>query len=283
MPRAFFVSDLHGQIPRYEKLWEKMLSEAPEAVFFGGDLFPHDMARLPAGLNHFSVDYLRPQLEKLKAEMNERYPAMLLIPGNDDARAEEDLLLEMEKDGLLHYLVMRKVDVMGYTIAGYPFVPPTPFLRKDWEKYDVSRYVDPGCVPPTEGHRTKAPDYDPGYDTIAKDLQILSKGMVAEKSIFLFHSPPYQSKLDRAALDHQFVDHVPLDVHVGSIAIQRFLQSFPAHLSLHGHIHESSRLTGHWKDRIGETICLGAAWDGPELALISFDTEKPEEALRLLI
>jgi len=31
-------------------------------------------------------------------------------------------------------------------------VPPTPFLLKDWEKYDVSAYVDPGCVSPEEGY-----------------------------------------------------------------------------------------------------------------------------------
>lgn len=283
MPLAFFVSDLHGKISRYKKLWNLIHEEKPDMVLFGGDLFPHDMARLPEGMQNFLGDYLQPHLEKLRLEMQEDYPAVFLIPGNDDARAEEEGLMQMEADGQIQYLVQKKVEVSGLMLAGYPFVPPTPFLRKDWEKYDVSRYVDPGCVPPTEGHRTLAPDYDPEYDTIAKDLTMLSQGMVAERSIFLFHSPPYQTKLDRAALDHQFIDHVPLDVHVGSIAIRRFLEAFQPRLSLHGHIHESSRLTGSWKDRIGETYCFTAAWDGPELALLSFDTEKPAEAIRRLI
>jgi len=44
-------------------------------------------------------------------------------------------------------------------------------------------------------------------------------------------------------------------------------------VTLHGHVHESARLTGAWQDRIGRTVCLSAAHDGPELALVRFDLE----------
>jgi len=40
----------------------------------------------------------------------------------------------------------------------------------------------------------------------------------------VLHSPPYDTGLDRAALDGRSVDHAPLDVHVGSIAIRRFIE-----------------------------------------------------------
>ena len=76
------------------------------------------------------------------------------------------------------------------------------------------------------------------------------------------------------------VDHVPLDVHVGSIAVRRFIEARQPRLTLHGHVHESARLTGSWRDRIGRTLMLGAAHDGPELALVRFDLERPGAALR---
>jgi Icc-related predicted phosphoesterase len=98
----------------------------------------------------------------------------------------------------------------------------------------------------------------------------------------LFHSPPYQTKLDRAALDGKMVDHVPVDVHVGSIAIRRLIEARQPLVTLHGHIHESAELTGSWKDRIGRTHIFSAAHAGPELALVRFDTDDLEQATREL-
>ena len=133
-------------------------------------------------------------------------------------------------------------------------MPPTPFRLKDWERYDVSRFVDPGCIPPTEGVRTMDTGEDIEYCTIMQDLQELAGDDDLENAIFLFHSPPYQTMLDRAALDGMMVDHVPLDLHVGSIAIRRFIEERQPLITLHGHIHESTRLTGSWREQIGRKI-----------------------------
>jgi len=54
-------------------------------------------------------------------------------------------------------------------------------------------------------------------------------------------------------------------------------------ITLHGHVHESSDLTGSWQDRIGKTHLFSAAYHGPELALITFDLEDPRKAVRLLL
>jgi len=75
---------------------------------------------------------------------------------------------------------------------------------------------------------------------------------------------------------------VPMDAHVGSIAVRRFIEARQPLLTLHGHVHESSRLTGCWRERIGGSHCFSAAWDGPELALVAFDLEELEAAERLL-
>jgi len=91
------------------------------------------------------------------------------------------------------------------------------------------------------------------------------------------------TNLDRAALDGKMVDHVPLDVHIGSIAIRRFIEKRQPLLTLHGHVHESAGLTGNWRDKIGRTPCLSAAHDGPELALVKFALEDIEHAERELL
>jgi Icc-related predicted phosphoesterase len=99
----------------------------------------------------------------------------------------------------------------------------------------------------------------------------------------LFHAPPHDTELDRAALDGRRIDHAPLDVHVGSIAIRRFIERRQPRITLHGHVHESARLTGSWRATIGATHCLSAAHDGPELALVRFDPERPADATRELL
>jgi Icc-related predicted phosphoesterase len=121
------------------------------------------------------------------------------------------------------------------------------------------------------------------YTTIAEDLEKLAGQDDLEKAIFLFHSPPYKCKLDRAALDGKMIDYVPLDVHIGSIAIQRFIENKQPLITLHGHVHESTRLTASWQDRFDRTVSFNAAHDGQELSLIRFDPSCPEKASRELI
>jgi len=63
----------------------------------------------------------------------------------------------------------------------------------------------------------------------------------------------------------------------------RFIEQGQPLVTLHGHIHESARLTGSWRDRIVRTHLFGAAHDGAELALVRFDLEDPDSAMRQLL
>jgi Icc-related predicted phosphoesterase len=163
-------------------------------------------------------------------------------------------------------------------------VPPTPFALKDWERWDVSRHLEPGCVTLEEGLRTVAADpSEVRYGTIVRDLAALTGEEDLARAVMLFHAPPYRTDLDRAALDGRTFEHVPLDVHIGSIAIRRFIEDRQPLVTLHGHVHESARITGSWRERIGRTWCFSAAHDGPELALVRFDLEDPASATRELI
>jgi len=282
MTNCFFVSDLHGKIERYQKLFSLIEHEKPLAVFFGGDLLPH-MMRKSAKYDDFVLDFLFPQLRELQKNMADRYPEIFLILGNDDPRIEEERFMEAGSSGLFQYINQKKAYLGKHPVFGYCFVPPTPFQLKDWEKYDVSRYVDPGCVHPTEGFRTKEPAWDPRFATIKNDLDELTLNQDVANAIFLFHSPPYQTSLDRAALDGKMIDHVPMDVHVGSIAIQRFIEEKQPLITLHGHIHESTRLTGQWSQKIGKTLSCNASHDGSELSVIKFNPDNLQAISRLII
>ena len=281
--RAFFVADLHGKIPRYEKLFKAIEDEKPGAVFIGGDILPHLDPPDFSG-ERFMKGYFLSELEELKDKLGSEYPPIFVILGNDDGKQDEQLLIDADEQSLVVYIHGRRVELSRWQVFGYAYVPPTPFRLKDWEKYDVSRYVDIGAVSPEEGTRSvPADEHELKFGTIKKDLDKLTDRLDLENAIFLFHSPPYRSKLDRADLDGARIDHAPLDVHVGSIAISRFIRKRQPLLTMHGHVHESARLTGSWKEKIGRTVALSAAHGGPELALVRFDIRNPAEAERELI
>jgi Icc-related predicted phosphoesterase len=282
-----FASDLHGRADRYEKLWRAVESETPEAVFLGGDLLPSGMmgwASADPGHRDFINDFLRPGFDDVRNRLGKRYPTVFLVLGNDDGRFEEAVLLDVAATGLWTYAHNRTYSLSNYLVFGYAYVPPTPFRWKDWERYDVSRYVPPGCVSPEEGGRSvPRPENEIRYSTIQKDLAALAGDRNLDDAVFLFHTPPHETNLDRVANDGKMVDHVPLDLHVGSIAVRRFIEQRQPHVTLHGHVHESARLTGSWRDRIGRTHLFGAAHDGAELALVRFDLEDPGSATRRLL
>jgi len=277
-----FVSDLHGKIERYESLFQILLNETPDVVFLGGDLLPNHFA-INSNMEEFVKNKIFSNIKNTLDETSKKIRFFIIL-GNDDPRIYEYLFEDADRKGLIDYVHNKTVNYGNRHITGYSYVPPTPFKLKDWEKYDISRHVDVGAISPEEGVRTiDVSKTEIRYSTITEDLELLSKNAPVERTIFLFHSPPYKSYLDRAALDGKMVDHAPLDVNVGSIAIQRFIKKKQPFLTLHGHIHESARITGHWKERFGGTYSFTAAHDGPELALVRFETEDLENASRELI
>ena len=276
-----FVSDLHGNKKRYNSLFKIIEKEKPDGVFIGGDILPGGFG-MNVDIDNFLQDVFLSKVSRLKRSgIKTRFFTIL---GNDDPRVYESILKDAEKDNLIEYVHNHTVQFGDFFVTSYSYVPPTPFRLKDWEKYDVSQYVDVGAISPEKGVRTIDVSEDKiRYSTIAEDLKKLSKNAPVEKTIFLFHSPPYNSYLDRADLDEKIVDLAPVDVHVGSIAIQRFIKKKQPLLTLHGHVHESTRITGYWKEKFGKTHSFNAAHDGSELALVRFRTDDLENATRVLI
>lgn len=278
--KAICLSDVHGNDVKYRKLCTYIKQNLPVAVFIAGDILPNYYVTEPI---EFIENTLQPLLSELKDEINEQYPDIFLITGNDDAAISCEHLRYLELKGLIRFPNKLVINQPGYSVLGYPFVPPTPFLLKDWEKYDVSRYLPRDTVSPEDGIRTvEIPANMKKYTTIKDDLDELSKDVGDfSKSICLFHSPPVETNLDKIYGSGINGDKVILSV--GSYAIRKFIEKHQPLVTIHGHIHESTDITGNWQDRIGETFCFNAANSGSGLALIEFDTKFPENAVRVVI
>ncbi len=278
--KAIFVSDLHGNETKYIKLCSYLKQNIPDAVFIGGDVLPNYYV---TNSIEFIKDFLKPLLTDLKDVMGINYPDIYLITGNDDAAISCEYFAKLEDNGLIHFINSITVNKEGYSVTGYPYIPPTPFLLKDGEKYDISQFVPRGTVSPEEGMRTvEIPLNIIKHSSIKNDLEELSNEINDfNKTIILFHSPPYETNLDK--MIGKNINGMNEIISVGSIAIRRFIEKYQPLITMHGHIHESTEITGNWQDKIGETYSYSASHSGHELALIEFDTANPGDAKRVLI
>ena len=279
MNLCFFVSDLHGKLSRYEALFKRIKKEKPDFVFIGGDLLPHRSFKTlnTTGEGNFFTDYLLPKLSKLRDKLDCNYPEIFLIPGNDDFKSDFPSAVEGENQSLWRNIHNQCVVIGKYRLYGYACVPPTPFRNKDWDRYDISKTLAPGCIAPQDGYHSVPPDHDPANDTIEQDIRKLVKDDDLEYGIFLFHSPPYGTSLDMALTGNAGFEHV------GSKAIREFIENRQPYLTLHGHIHESAEISGTWKQIIGRTPMLSAAHNGPELSLIKFVLHDVRSVVRILV
>ena len=193
MTPCLFCSDLHGRPDRYEKLFQEIESQRPAGVFLGGDLLPGLLAAFGTGEEEgdFVGDLLVAGFERLRERLGDDYPRVFLILGNDDLRSVEAVLKDVEARGLWSYAHGRRLELRGFDVYGYSFVPPTPFLLKDWERYDVSRLRRPGLRLAGGGatlRRDRSPERrgwrpSEGPRALAGDRDL-------SRAVFLFHTPP---------------------------------------------------------------------------------------------
>ena len=107
--------------------------------------------------------------------------------------------------------------------------------------------------------------------TIAEALAELASLTPAEDTIHVLHSPARDCACDCIAAG----------VHVGSRAIRAYIDARQPKLVLSGHIHESPRVSGAWRDRIGRTPVVNPGQFGqPRLCGVWFDPADPDATLR---
>jgi len=78
----------------------------------------------------------------------------------------------------------------------------------------------------------------------------------------------------------KFIDYA-IKVKADSIIIE---ENQP-YLTLHGHIHETVDISGSFKDRIGDTLCLSVGNHDTrnELSILTFDLNNPEDVVREIV
>ena len=284
--KVLYTSDLHGEIHLYQDLLSLAVSSLSEMMVIGGDLLPsfpptrryEDM--IP-NQKTFTTQFLSPFFKKMLETTS--IQQIFLIPGNWDLdylslfRQATEGIVDLNQKG--HRLKN------GYELIGYPFVPPTPFRPKNYEKMD-----DPEAPWP----RQKNPSYilssdqtdqltpiDPYLylrkrETIEEDLDRLSKPLNPKRTVYIMHSPPFGTRLD----------FIQGGKSTGSRSIKAFVEKNQPLLTLHGHIHESPELSGAYVDRIGETLSINpgqSAWSGRDimkLDAVTFQMENIEGTLR---
>ena len=273
MSEWFFTSDLHGQGDLYEQVVALAAAHRPSAVLIGGDLGPH--ATGAPGVRHQRV-FLEGFLVEFARRLREASPGveLALLMGNDDWAANLDVL-EHHHGSLWHALHGRAVTLHGHAVAGSSYVPITPFTIKDWERWEDGGDETP---PRPTGWRSDAHGVqDFTFDaadrspTIAEALAELASLTPAEDTIHVLHSPARDCACDCIAAG----------VHVGSRAIRAYIEARQPKLVLSGHIHESPRVSGAWRDRIGRTPVVNPGQFGqPRLCGVWFDPADPDATLR---
>lgn len=273
MSQWLFTSDLHGQGALYEQVVAFAAAERPEVVLLGGDLGPH--ANGAPGVQHQRV-FLEGFLVEFARRLREAVPGveLALLFGNDDWAANQDVL-ERHHGTLWQALHGRAVRLHGHWVAGSSWVPITPFAMKDWERWEDGLEESParlhGSLSGPEGVREFRFDPDRRSPTIAEALAALAELSPPAATIHVLHSPPRDTACDV----------IMTKQHVGSRATRAYIEQHQPPLVLSGHIHESPRMSGAWRDTVGvSTVVNPGQFGSPRLCGVWFDPGSPATTLR---
>ena len=283
--KLLYTSDLHGEISLYQDLSALANSSSAEVIALGGDLLPsfppskryEDM--IP-NQRIFIDEFLLPFFKKIL--VTTPVTQIVLIPGNWDVGYP--YLFRDVTEGIIDLSQKKYRLKNGYELIGYPFIPPSPFRPKDYEKMDDPETPWPPQKNPSYIRGSEQPDHllpiDPHVylrerGTIGEDLNRLAKPMNYKKAIYIMHSPPFGTRLDLIQGGNP----------AGSRSIKTFIEANQPLLTLHGHIHESPQLSGTYLDRIGETLSINpgqfvfSGRNPAKLHALTFEMEKIEETL----
>ena len=271
-----YTSDLHGNKEHYQELFELAEQRKAQTIIIGGDMLPIQgpfKSSLQEQRN-FIFSYLEPKIQDFRSRAPQTTIYAML--GNDDWQASNVHLGILVAKGALRLLHGEKHELgSGYELVGYAHVPPTPFTIKDGERRDLQKdVVDQqrctACV--SQGAKIVVVDprrYLASVMSIEEELEELPTARDYRKTVYVMHSPPFRTNLDRL-FDGRWI---------GSQAIRAFVEKYQPYLTLHGHIHESSEISGTYWDRIGETICINPGQSTEELYAVVFELEDITETI----
>jgi len=173
--------------------------------------------RLEQVMREQMVARMEQWMEQLVSRVDLKKVTVVVMPGNDDDPAIDEVIKKYRDAGVL-WPLDGPVEVAGFQVASLAHVNPTP-----WNT-------------PREGTE--------------EQLEKLIEEQVSQledprRSIFNFHAPPYGTSLDLAPKLKP--DLTPVMgpggvemVHVGSKAVAEAIRRYRPVIGLHGHVHESA-------------------------------------------
>lgn len=161
---------------------------------------------------------LKAFMDKAEERLKPLGAHIYLMAGNDDYEEVADYLAGMSSGA---YSTITDIDgriteIGGYSFLGYGYSNKTP-----WDS-------------PRERSE----------EALFKDLDRLAKGADPKRSVFVIHSPPYGTKIDRApeltSDKRQKISAGYMATKaVGSTATREIIEKYAPIAGLHGHIHEA--------------------------------------------
>ena len=134
--RVLFVTDLHGNKWKYERLLEAAKEFRADVVINGGDMLPWNNDPFRQG--EFITNYLDDHF----AWFNSAGIYYLCYPGNDDLRIFDKLFEETsDKYPFVISLAQRKFEFGSCEFIGMNWVNDYPFRLKDRCRMDTDKYV----------------------------------------------------------------------------------------------------------------------------------------------
>jgi Icc-related predicted phosphoesterase len=246
--RLLYVTDLHGWSGGYERIAAVAQEEGITTVVNGGDMFPHGRDLISVQ-RRFIGGYLGPYLERLGAAGTSYYGML----GNDDCCAVLPDWLDLVKTVPgLHDLTEGWLPLAdGLAICGCNYIPDPPFRLKDWSVLDTRDYRRPPQHPDplvSRGDKLELIGDIEAFFKARPTLEELLDGIAAqaldwERAVVVCHAPPRGTGLG----------NISADTDVGSAAVRAWIRKYQPLLTLHGHIHESPRITGIDTVKIGRT------------------------------
>jgi Icc-related predicted phosphoesterase len=173
-------------------------------------------AKVERMMNEAIKRRMREWLDTVLEKVNLKKCQVFVMPGNDDIFDVDDVTKSYQDRGIA-WLLDRVVEIAGFEMISLPYVNPTP--------WDTPREAE-----------------EPELKKKIKKL--IEKLTDPSKSIFNFHCPPYNTKLDRAPELDKTLKPVTVGgqvrfIHVGSKAVREAIEKYKPIMGLHGHIHES--------------------------------------------
>jgi Icc-related predicted phosphoesterase len=255
--KIIYASDLHSNKDFYKQLYDLTNNFQADEIILGGDLFAYSNSHKEQLV--FMEGFLIPFFQSLNIPVS-------LIAGNTDLAFVFEKLRN-HLSGEEYRFLCNKPHYIGSKIPvfGFPLVTPSPFKLKNFERRDLTNdkvVLESGYVLDRNGNPIKVVgDYLNTLPSIEEEIKSFS----ISDSIWVTHVPPSGGVLDLLSNKQT----------AGSKAIrQKIIKEKPI-LSLHGHIHESPKISGKWYEEIGETLSINPG-QGNEFHAVIIDIDSTE-------